>query len=90
MIAQPGCQNGDTIRDYVLCFMEIAPENPVERSFELLIGEGIAEWINGTVGITEEIREVEKMVIHAVAFFPAKSFHERAYMIWSPTNHERA
>lgn len=81
------------MRGAALSLMEIASENPVECSFELLIREGVTKWIYRTVGITEKVREVEKMLIQAsigMIFASTESLDKRTNVVGGPADDECA
>lgn len=69
--------------------VEVPPEESRESFLELLVGERVAKRIDGTVRVAQEVREHVQMFVNARRV-GAETLHQRQYVIWSPTNDERA
>lgn len=69
-----------------LCHMQIPLEDPGKRLLELLIGECVTKGIHGTIGVAQEVREHEPVLVRTLA----EALHERKDVVRCPAEHEAA
>jgi len=74
----------------VSCFMEVPPEHAEEGSLKLLVGERVAERIDGAVGVAQEVGEVEQMVIHTAPGRAAEALRQGTDVVGGPADDECA
>lgn len=72
-----------------LGFVEVTTQNPVECFLELLVRQGVAKRINGTVSIAEKVGEVKEVVVHTARRVRTEALDQSADMVRRPANHER-
>ena len=70
---------------FLLFERQIARHDSFESIFELLIGRGVAKWINGTIEIAEEVRQHVQVNVNTRR---AKRGQDRNDVIRSPTRHK--
>lgn len=69
--------------------VEVALEYPGEGLLELLIGEGVAKRVHGTVGVAEEVGEHEQVLVRA-GRVDAEALDEGEYVVGRPAGDEGA
>lgn len=69
--------------------MKVALHQPGQRLLELVVGQCVAEWVDGAVGVAQEVREQEQPLIGAGGV-GAEALDERQDVVRRPAGHERA
>jgi len=69
--------------------MEVALHQPGQRLLELVVGQRVAERVDGAVGVAEEVREQEQPLVGARRV-GAEALDERQDVVRRPAGHERA
>lgn len=67
--------------------MKVSSKYSGECLFELLVGEGVAERVHGAVGVTQEVREHEKMLVSARRL-GAESLNQSENVVRGPAGDE--
>ncbi|KAE9539795.1 hypothetical protein AGLY_005047 [Aphis glycines] len=69
--------------------MEVALHQPGQRLLELVVGQRVAERVDGAVGVAQEVREQEQPLVGARRV-GAEALDERQDVVRRPAGHERA
>lgn len=69
--------------------MQVTLENPGEGLFELLIGQGVAEWIHGTVCVAQKVRKHVQVLVRA-GRLGAETLNQGKNVIGRPAGDEGA
>ena len=65
--------------------VKVTLEQPHEGLFELLVGHGVADGVDGTVGVAEKVGEHVDVAVDAGG---AEAGDDGEYVIWRPAGHE--
>lgn len=71
-------------RKWELGHVKVSFHDASESLFELLIGESIAEGVDGGVGVAEKVGKHVQVTVDAAT----KTLNHRQYVVRRPTDHE--
>jgi len=79
-----------SIQSFAICIdsmpMDVSSKDSIKCLFELLVGHGIAKWIDWRVSITKKVCKVEQVVVNTAFFVPAKAFNESNNVVGCPAD----